>query len=125
MKLWLDQMLPRRLCIPISEWTGLEAWHVGTQYPEDPDIFRAARAAGAVVITKDSDFVDLIERLGVPPQLVWLRCGNCSNPELERILRSTLPEAVQMLRRGEPVVEITRSQSRLSDNRSGPPMTAR
>jgi predicted nuclease of predicted toxin-antitoxin system len=50
-KLWLDQMLPRRLSDPIGEWTGCEVWHVGTEYPEDEDIFLAARAVGAAVLT--------------------------------------------------------------------------
>ena len=70
-------------------------------------IFQAARAAGAAVVTKDSDFISLIERLGTPPQLIWLRCGNCSNPELERILEATLPTAIELLEKGEPIVEIT------------------
>lgn len=107
MKLWLDQMLPRRLCDPIAEWTGCQVWHVGTEYPEDEHIFEAARSAGAVVVTKDSDFISLVERMGSPPQLIWLRCGNCSNPELERILKATLPTALELLEKGEPIIEIT------------------
>lgn len=107
MKLWLDQMLPQRLCSPIGEWTDCEVWHVGTEYPEDEDIFLAARAADATVLTKDSDFVSLLERLGVPPQLIWLRVGNCSNQELERILKATLPTALELLEKGEPIVEVT------------------
>jgi len=106
-KLWLDQMLPRRFCAPIGEWTGCEVWHVGREYPEDEDIFYAARAADATVLTKDSDFVSLVERLGAPPQLIWLRVGNCSNQELARILKATLPTAIELLGKGEPVVEVT------------------
>lgn len=48
-----------------------------------------------------------MERLGTPPQLIWLRCGNCSNPELERILTATLPTTLDLLEKGEPIVEIT------------------
>jgi predicted nuclease of predicted toxin-antitoxin system len=80
---------------------------VGTIYPEDADIFEAARAAGAVVVSKDNDFLSMVERLGAPPQFLWLRCGNCSNRELERILRATLRDAIALLQRGEPIVEIT------------------
>lgn len=100
-------MLPRRLCEPIAEWTGCEASHVGTEYREDEEIFQAARSADAVLVSKDSDFVSLVERLGTPPQLVWLRCGNCSNRELERILEATLPTVIEFLRAGEPIVEVT------------------
>jgi predicted nuclease of predicted toxin-antitoxin system len=37
-------------------------------------------------MTKDSDFVDLVERLGPPPQIIWLTCGNTSNLRLREIL---------------------------------------
>ncbi|MDF5718318.1 MAG: DUF5615 family PIN-like protein [Rhizonema sp. NSF051] len=30
------------------------------------------------MITKDSDFVDLVDRLGTPPQIIWLTCGDTS-----------------------------------------------
>lgn len=53
------------------------------------------------------DFVSLVERLGTPPQVIWLRCGNRSNQELERILVATLPDAIVLLERGEAVVEVT------------------
>jgi predicted nuclease of predicted toxin-antitoxin system len=38
------------------------------------------------VMTKDSDFVDLVERLGSPPQVIWLTYGNTSNARLRHIL---------------------------------------
>lgn len=58
-------------------------------------------------MTKDSDFVDLVERLGVPPQIIWLTCGNTSNARLREILNATLPEALELLQSGEALVEIT------------------
>jgi predicted nuclease of predicted toxin-antitoxin system len=60
-----------------------------------------------VVFTKDDDFVDLVGRLGTPPQVPWLRYGNMSNARLWVILTRALPEALDLLRRGEPVVEIS------------------
>lgn len=58
-------------------------------------------------MTKDSDFVDLVERLEAPPQIIWLTCGNTSNDQLREILGSTLPEALELLRSGEKLVEIS------------------
>ena len=46
---------------------------------EDPDIFYKAREADAIVITKDRDFVELLGRLGPPPKIIWITCGNTSN----------------------------------------------
>jgi predicted nuclease of predicted toxin-antitoxin system len=106
-KLWLDQMLPRRLCERISEVTGCDVSHVGAGYVDDESIFMAAREARALLVTKDGDFVSLLERLGTPPQMIWLRCGNRSNRELGRILEATLPEALALIERGEPIVEVT------------------
>ena len=42
---------------------------LGLGSAEDPNIFVRARAHGAIVVlTTDSDFVDLVTRLGPPPQ---------------------------------------------------------
>ncbi len=57
-------------------------------------------------MTKDSDFVDLVDRLGSPPQIIWLTCGNTSNARLREILSSVLPEALKLLHSGEKLVEI-------------------
>jgi predicted nuclease of predicted toxin-antitoxin system len=57
-------------------------------------------------MTKDSDFVLLLDRLGSPPQVIWVRCGNTSNARLKEILTSTLPKALELLNAGERLVEI-------------------
>jgi len=63
-----------------------------------------------MVMTKDRDFVDLLERLGPPPQVVWITCGNTSNRTMRAILSKALPEALSLLRAGEPLVEISDSE---------------
>ena len=57
-------------------------------------------------MTKDSDFVDLVERLGPPPKIIWLTCGNTSNARLREILSATLLQALELLRTDETLVEI-------------------
>lgn len=59
-------------------------------------IFDAARAKGAVLLTKDRDFVDLVHRRGVPPRILWLTCGNTANSEVKRILATTLEKALEI-----------------------------
>jgi predicted nuclease of predicted toxin-antitoxin system len=73
----------------------------------DREIFLAAREAGATIMTKDSDFVRLVENLGPPPQVIWIICGNTSNPNLKQVLASTLPRALEFLEAGEALVEIS------------------
>ena len=73
---------------------------------EDSGIFEAAKAQEAIIITKDSDFVELANRFGAPPKIIWLTCGNTSNSRLKEILNAKLLEALTILRSGEVLVEI-------------------
>jgi len=77
----------------------------------DPEIFRAARDAGVVVMTKDRDFMRLLDEQGPPPQVIWLRVGTCRNAALQKVLATTLPRAMEHLREGEPWVESRPNQS--------------
>ena len=59
-----------------------------------------------MVLTKDADFVELLERLGPPPRVVWLRCGNTSNARLRMILERWWPKVEELLAAGEKLIEI-------------------
>ena len=72
----------------------------------DPEIFQAARSTEAIVLTKNEDFVVLLERFGPPPHVLWVRCGNTSNAHMREVLRETLPDALALIAKGEPLVEI-------------------
>lgn len=58
------------------------------------------------MISKDSDFVELVMRRGAPPKLIWLTCGNVSNAALQTLFDSKLREAIQLLESGEAIVEL-------------------
>ncbi len=47
-------------------------------------------------MTKDSDFVLLLDRLGAPPQVIWITCGNTSNARLKEILANNLPKGLEV-----------------------------
>lgn len=79
---------------------------LGLRDADDPDIFMAARRAGVVVMTKDRDFVELLERHGPPPQIIWLRCGNTSNARLKQLLAKAFPDVWTMIEGGEALVEV-------------------
>jgi predicted nuclease of predicted toxin-antitoxin system len=49
----------------------------------------------------------LVCRLGAPPQILWLTCGNVTNRNLRQLLTATLPDAIERLRQGEAIVEIS------------------
>ncbi len=73
----------------------------------DREIYLAAGEASAVIMTKDSDFLTLRQRLGSPPQVLWIRCGNTSNASLRQVLQSALPMALRLLEQGESLIEIS------------------
>lgn len=65
--MWVDAQLPPALARWLSAQPGVEGSHVqaeGLLGAIDRVIFEAARRVGAVVLTKDVDFVQLLERYG-------------------------------------------------------------
>lgn len=85
--------------LPIAAWissnypvSAVAIRDLGLRDAEDKEIFEAARLEKAVVMTKDSDFVLLLDRLGPPPQVIWVTCGNTSNGRLKEVLTNTTAE---------------------------------
>ena len=110
MKIWIDAQLPPTLATWLTNSFDLEAIalrDIELRDAQDTEIFEAARTANAVIMTKDSDFIDLVCRLGTPPQILWLTCGNVTNRNLRRLLTATLPDALEQLLHGEAIVEIS------------------
>lgn len=108
--IWVDAHLSPAIATWITNTfkvTAIALRDRGLRDAEDPEIFEAAKAQGIIFMTKDSDFVDLVERLEAPPQIIWLTCGNTSNDRLREILSSTLVEAIELLDSGEKLVEIS------------------
>lgn len=87
MTIWLDAHLSPRIAAWITNRFGVAATplrDLGLRHAEDPDIWDAARAARAVVMTKDADFAERVQRLGPPPPVIWLTCGNTSEDRLKK-----------------------------------------
>ncbi|MEG3939363.1 MULTISPECIES: DUF5615 family PIN-like protein [unclassified Microcoleus] len=108
---WLNAQFPPSLAKWLTQTFGVNAvtlQELGLQDAQDIEIFNAARTngLGTVIITKDRDFVDLLIRLGSPPQILWLTCGNITNRDLQRIFTGAFPDAVDLLKNGENIVEI-------------------
>ena len=58
------------------------------------------------MITKDRDFVQLLERLGPPPKVIWVTCGNISNAQMRDVLRQDFQITLSRLQEGKSLVEI-------------------
>jgi predicted nuclease of predicted toxin-antitoxin system len=69
MILWIDAQLSPALALWLGatfEISALALRDLGLRDATDRAIFLAARRAGATVVTKDGDFVRLLEDLGPP-----------------------------------------------------------
>ena len=109
MIIWIDAQLPPTLAawiVATFDVTAVSLRELGLRDAKDIEIFEAAKQSNVVIMSKDSDFVDLVCRLGTPPQILWLTCGNVTNRNLRELLTATLPTAIAQLQQGEIVVEI-------------------
>jgi predicted nuclease of predicted toxin-antitoxin system len=114
-KLWVDAQLSPAIASWLRATFGLEVSPVrelGLRDASDDVIFEAARAADATVMTKDADFVRLLERHGPPPRVLWVTCGNTSNTRLKEVLTLRLAAALSAMASGEVLVEISDAVSR-------------
>ena len=109
MRIWIDAQMSPAIAVWINSSyavTAVAIRDLGLRDADDKEIFEAARQEQAVVMTKDSDFVRLLDTLGPPPQVIWVTCGNTSNARLKEVLSNTLPKALELLSAGEKLIEI-------------------
>jgi len=109
MTIWVDAQLSPAIAAWISASfavTAVALRDIGLRDATDREIFRVAKDAAVVVMTKDGDFVRLLDEQGPLPQVIWVTCGNTSNARLRQTLTSTLPKALELLRVGEKLVEV-------------------
>lgn len=107
--IWIDAQMSPGIAVWIRNNFSIEARairDVGLRDAEDREIFLEARENSAIVMTKDSDFIELQSELGAPPKIIWITCGNTSNARLKEILTETLPQAIELLNAGETLVEV-------------------
>ena len=109
MKLRVDAQLPPKLAEWLSKEYGVEALSLrdlGLRDASDIEIFQAAHLAQVVMISKDSDFVELVSRHGSPPQLLWVTCGNVTNEKLHAVFGKTFPDSLASLAAGQAIVKV-------------------
>ncbi len=65
---------------------------------DDIDIYKKAKDAGFIILlTKDSDFADLIERFGAPPKVINLEAENMKSRILYSLLKTQIERSVRLL----------------------------
>jgi len=107
--LLVDNQLPLALARYLSAngWECTHVQDVGLDSAEDRTIWEYAKERGLTIITKDEDFQALANRqCSIPPQVVWVRLGNCRKVVLLEAFSRMLPALRDILAAGDGVVEI-------------------
>lgn len=108
MRLLVDAQLPPALARWFGE-QGLSATPVrelGLRDSDDGTIWNFATAGNWTVVTKDEDFVARCIGSSAPPNVIWLRVGNCTNRALFAWLTPLLPAIKERLSHGEKLIEV-------------------
>lgn len=107
MRFLIDAQLSPRLA-EYLRGLGHEAEHValclGERTP-DRQVADYAVTTSAVLVSKDADFVELVERRGVP-SLLWVRTGNSSHHLLVARLKSQWTRLLAELDAGKLIIEL-------------------
>ena len=79
---------------------------VGMTSAPDRDLWRYALHYGAVLVTKDQDFVSLGPLAEPAPVVVWVRLGNTSRASLLAWFEPLIERLVSTIAAGERLVEL-------------------
>lgn len=91
MKILLDENLSLRLVELLADLYP-ESNHVHNLKlggADDSEVWNYAKLHGFAIVSKDSDFAERSVLEKNPPNIIWIRLGNCSTADVERLLRST------------------------------------
>lgn len=89
MKLLLDQNLSRKIINKLEKlYPGSShVYLLGMQMSSDAEIWTYAFENRFTIVTQDSDFYERSLLFGFPPKVIWLRVGNTSTENIEKLLR--------------------------------------
>jgi predicted nuclease of predicted toxin-antitoxin system len=107
--IWVDAQLSPAIATWIPAELGLPAQalrDVGLRDADDTLIFLRARTQDAIIMTKDADFPLLLQRLGPPPRIIWLTCGNTTNTELRHIITRNAAALTAWISGTESLIEL-------------------
>jgi predicted nuclease of predicted toxin-antitoxin system len=100
-EIWLDHNFSPIIAKWLNEETGLNiksSYVLDLSKATDDEIYERAKKEGNIILlSKDSDFAEIISRKGSPPKLINIKIGNTRNVQLFEFLKRNLPKAVQII----------------------------
>jgi len=94
MKLLFDENLSPKLATVLADIfpESVHVDRIGLGGGSDNEVWIYAKNNDYIVVSKDSDFYDKSILLGHPPKIIWIKRGNCSNRQIQLILRNKADE---------------------------------
>ncbi len=88
MKLLFDQNLSPKLAVYFaSSFSGSQhLQNLNLDKSVDTSVWEFAKSNKFTIVTKDSDFNNLVSFFGFPPKVIWIRRFNCSTTEIKKLI---------------------------------------
>ena len=89
MKLLFDQNLSHTLVVRLADLFpgSVHVRQVGLEAAADHIVWEYAKTNSLIIVSKDADMHQRSFLFGAPPKIVWVRLGNCSTTDVEKLLR--------------------------------------
>jgi len=89
MKLLFDHNLSPNLVNRLAQLFpgSTHVYMLEMEQADDLQIWTYAQNNDFIIVTRDSDYNELLVLRGFPPKVIWIRRGNCPTTEIETILR--------------------------------------
>jgi predicted nuclease of predicted toxin-antitoxin system len=90
MKLLFDQNLSPSLAAYFKDSfeVSLHVKDIELDTSDDRIVWEYAKSNHFTIITKDSDFNNIVSLYGFPPKVIWVRRGNCSTNLIKDIIET-------------------------------------
>lgn len=114
LEIWLDVNISPAVAKWMAEYTGLNvksSYLLSFHALDDLTIYKKAKDKYFVIlISKDTDFPEIITRLGAPPKLIYLKFGNCDNRTLWNSLKPKINDMIDTLVNTDiSIIEVNRN----------------
>ena len=105
-RLLFDEQLAERLRTALADiYPGsLHVRDLGAAGAPDTVVWKLAHEHRCLLVTKDEDFHRLAVLRGAPPQVIWIRLGNCATDVIEGLLREHHDSIAQFAGRDDEAV---------------------
>jgi len=108
MKLLFDQNISFRLVNKITNIfpNSRQVRELGLENASDSDIFDFAKKNEFTIVTFDSDFCGISVLRGFPPKIIWIRTGNITTNNIEKLLNTKSALILDFLKEDYACLEI-------------------